>query len=310
MAEINYLPFAYREIQTFPILPAASYEVPLVSTKISSLALSSMVGKGRVERIFLQDLIVTPWLCARVAQVPTWLPDLVDPLAMRVGYQGKGFLLEERHQSGNFLQRPLQFSNHWNFVKPYRIYPGEILQVNYESALGAAGNNVIFPGVLFNGVKVKPDGTPGLPCPLTESADNLDATGIYVWSGKGLTCPGDGPLDIYGVSMTGMEESTTTLTWNSPFVQIAGPDGRDWFKKTLIMNEGWPVLGLQFSRQMQDGWWVTGGSQSMELGEERGWVMGRDEVFVAEFQKLVALTVNTLGAVSVTLRGSIEVVND
>jgi hypothetical protein len=206
----------------------------------------------------------------------------------RVGWLGKGYLLEEMIPIGLYNNKSRPLVSVWNFPKPYRIFPGEGLRVFLTPA--SATNK--FQAVMFNGVKVS-DQTAKL---LYNSNGILtNNTTQVVLEGDGLNCPADSPVDIYSVTVSEWTLATLTGT-NAMQVQIFGPDSRDWF----IPSSQIPNPANNHLRHR----WIQPAVSLFGLGEERGWVQNRGETLIIEFENADAETDRTVIA---TLRGSLEV---
>jgi len=307
----NWLPGAMREIF---LLKNDADGVPIpTAVEIGSF------GMGRAtEDVLLQDFSLD------IAMVNNDLegdaeyikvgPTLVTPITplVRYGYKHKGYLQDTPVLMGAHVNRgQVVPSNCWNFLKPYRIYPGEVLRANYKGLNSDLARAILRrPSIVFNGVRVKDD----RPCLLYSATASFpygtkQQNGVVLNQG-GLTCPADSPVDIYGVTATGLSDKVwpTTGAW-----QITGPDEREWYKHRFVrcdyLNLLYPTLPnahliLSSTR------WLSHLGASVQLGEERGWLMERDETFIAEVtgpatDPKEAPEISYLGIL--TLRGHAEV---
>ena len=270
--ESNWLPFAFREVFRIKTDSVLGIGAP------TAVELGSFGTGGPVERVLLQDFglvlaRVTP--SEEPGEDPEWtwgFDDGGDMVGMlRYGFKHKGYLLERPVLHAAHVNTGIVYPPTWNFLRPYRIFPGEVMRARYlTSRPGRETQDKRKPGMMFNGVRSKDD----QPHPMYSSTNKLDDGGPLALVQAGFTCPGDSPVDIYGVSAFGMTDLHFPRTgrW-----QVIGPDEREWFKTRTIRLYGTPVPPV-----IADDHWLSHVGAYTKLGEERGWMMERDETFIAE----------------------------
>lgn len=269
----NYFPFALREIrqvgaQNFPagVLPSTS------SVQISSL------DCGFGDRVILGDLNVYAY---QGEGEPS------TQLLMRVGWLGKGFLLEKRIPAGLFINKSRPGVPVWKFTKPYILWPNQQLKARIRRRLDTDGAL----GLALHGRRMVDD-RPIIIYDTTEAdvAQNAAAVGF---SDPTLKAPGDSPVELHSVAITDWDHDKTA---NVSEVQIWSPGGREWFQNTQFVGPPPPA----------DQRWIDPPTELFELGEDNGWVIGAGQTFLVEFENLSTSNINVV----VTLRGSIELEED
>ena len=158
--------------------------------------------------------------------------------------------------------------------------------------------------MIFHGVRTKDD----RPVCLYSTPNRVDDGEAMVLNQSGFTCPGDSPVKIWGVSAFGSSDLSlpSGAAW-----QIIGPDEREWFKNRIRNNI--TNLGDGFDNNVPQGVldarWISHRWEWIELGEEKGWMMGNDETFVVEVgvNTPVTATDTEFYIAMVTLRGFMEV---
>lgn len=274
---INYLPYALRQKALLDTNDPAS-GLPIVDRVSVSLSAMAIGGGQNFLRNFLQDLQVYVTDTQGVA---------TNAVLMRMGWEGKGFLTEDFYPIGMFHNKARPQTPVWEFIKPYRLFPGQGLRARF-SPTGDERHWAV-PSIVFDGVKSRD----GMPYPLHSTRlVQANNTMQYALDDKTLWAPSDSPIDLYSVSISDIQPITTT----GPQVQIYGPDQRAWFNyQTNVV--------VPAPRTLEERW-IDPLQSLIELGEERGWVMERDETLMLEF--MVPAATGDFH-IWVTLRGSLEV---
>jgi len=308
--ETNWLPFVLRETLRLDTDPTFLTGGP-TAAQLGSF------GMGKVgDNVLLQDFGVEFGYMSYVGDPPEWtgsfsenIPEESD-LLMRYGYKHRGYLIDVPVTAGAFATKGKVFTEAWNFLRPYRIYPGEVMRARFRGYRGEVDGKktVIFPrkpGMMFNGVRTK-DKQPHL---LYSTTNEIDEGEAMVLNQAGFTCPGDSPVDIWGVSAFGTADAEREFV-NGPDWQIIGPDEREWFRSRIdndVINVGGGPVEIQDGTVNAN--WLAHRWASVELGEGKGWMMGRDETFVVELGVNTPLTNDNtqFWFAMVTLRGFMEV---
>ena len=266
----NYLPFALREIRTVGAVnfPAG---VPPTTSSVQISSLDCCFG----DRVILGDLNVYAY---QAAGEPS------TQLLMRVGWLGKGFLLEKRIPAGCFINKSRPGVPVWRFTKPYILWPNQQLRARMRRRQDLDGSL----GIAFHGRRMVDD-RPIIIYDTTEQdiAQNAAASGF---SDPTLKAPGDSPVELHCV--TGCDWGFDK-TQNTSEIQIWSPKGREWFQFSPFAGPPPPA----------DQKWIDPPTELFELGEDNGWVIGPGQTFLVEFENTSATAMNVM----VTLRGSVEV---
>ena len=206
---------------------------------------------------------------------------------MRIGWLGKGFLLEDAVPEQLFVNVGTPGCSCWRFERPYRIYPGQRLRATIDPA----AETTRYQGIVFQGVRVKDD----LPVMIHDGNEALIGNGtVAALAGESMQCPADSAVDLYSVTIPEFTPNYTAALASSD-VQIWGPDDREWFR--FVYRAAAAAVNLQ-----ENQWWLNIPGGYIELGEERGWIQKPGETFVAEFENLSANDI----IVASTIRGSVE----
>jgi hypothetical protein len=278
-SESNWLPSAFREVFLLKNDPTSGRAIP------TAVQLGSFGTGGPIESVILQDFsleLARVYSDRGIAEIyfTTLLENPVNPL-LRYGYKHLGYLQDVPVLAGAHLNKGIVVPEGcWNFVRPYRIFPGETMRGLYRSWAGNIPQNYPRrPAMVFNGVRVADE----QPIQMYSSANRVDDTNPLDLSQAGFTCPADSPVDLYGVSAFGLTEIAWPLGggW-----QIRGPDEREWRKTRFIRTERLngilPLLPASTQVQLESARWISPYGAHVKLGEERGWTMERDETFIAE----------------------------
>ncbi|MHC4643863.1 MAG: hypothetical protein ACYTBJ_00075 [Planctomycetota bacterium] len=265
----NYLPFAVRETRTV-FNPINGAGAPRQAVQIGSMD----VGFGN--RVILGDMSVYAYQATG---------DPSTQILMRLGWLGKGYILEKRLPAGTFLSKSRPLVPVWKFPKPYILWPNEQLRARID----VNNTNCGAQGVMFSGRRLVDDRPQLLYDTSEEAVANGSATGF---DDTTLRCPGDSPVELHSVSITDWAYDKTT---NTSVVQVWSPQGRAWFQESPFAGPP-PAVGQK---------WIDPAVDLTALGEERGWVLGSGQTFLAEFENTGNTSVDMI--VQMTLRGSIEV---
>jgi hypothetical protein len=183
---------------------------------------------------------------------------------------------------------------------------------------------------MFHGRRVKDD----LPIMLYDSkytylSAPADDYGTVVNLARSTyNCPADSSVYIESVASY-HEWSGNELggTDPAPLVQVFGPDGRPWVTSETDTNNLFLGVAPAAANNWSVGEWADGRGwidppqDLIELGEGRGWVLGKNENFLIELENpnnsISQYTAYNTGGVadgydlmvSVTLRGCLEVPN-
>jgi hypothetical protein len=286
MIESNWLPFVHREVFRLK---------GTLGTEPTAVELGSFGVGSTLDRVLLQDFCLKVGSIDTSEREPNWNLEPAVPIRslMRYGYKHRGYLQERPILYGGHITDGLDIPLSWSFHKPYTIFPGEVLRVNYNNPnLSTSARK---PGAVFNAVRLL-DERPHL---LYSSANKLDDGQPLVLNQPGLTCPADSPVAIHGVSLFGRSEMLIPLSGSW---QITGPDDREWFESRIIR-----FPGLAVPPEIQWGRMVAHRCVYTTLGEEWGWEMKHDEVFIMEVTALDPTPDDFIWFGSLTLRGQLEV---
>ena len=202
----NYLPFARQQKV---IVPAATGFGPgRISTGMTELATAGCV------KAHLNDAMV--WLTENNGFLSGGVfgPDI----RMRFGVDGRNYETEEPYDWRVFEDGHIPLGVacwRWSGVnrdKPYRVFPGEGLQVQIEYARNAQSAITRYPAVMFNGV-IAEGPRAEEPCLLYESDRQVVAAGAGTdrvsLSEGNLNCPKDNAVDLHSVTFPYWEFLTT-----------------------------------------------------------------------------------------------------
>lgn len=305
--ETNWLPFVLRETLRIGTNPTTLVGSP-TAAELGSFGTGGMDG-----RVLLQDFSAEFGKLEYEDEEWNWyfsegLANLDTPITpvMRYGYKHKGYLIDVPIVAGAFHTHGVTIPEAWKFLRPYRIYSGEVMRARYEGIVDSRTEVPSFPrkpGMVFNGIRTVDD----QPILMYSSANKLDDGGPILLNQAGFTCPGDSPVDIWGVSAFGVSDLELP---GGPKWQITGPDERDWYKHRIRNNllnlAGTPIVP---PAGVLDARWITHRWERVELGEGKGWMMERDETFIIEVGVDTALkgTDSEVYIAMITLRGFMEV---
>ena len=263
----NYLPFALRETRQVSS-PFTGTGPPIQSVQVTSLDM------GFGQAAILGDLCV---YARQAAGTPS------TQLLMRLGWLGKGFLLEKRMPAGLFLNKSRPSTSVWKFPRPYVLWPNQ----NLRARIIARGDRSADQGIMFNGVRL----VDNRPCLLYDSDENnIAAAAGVALAGPDMRCPGDSPVALHSVTVPNWVYAPEG---GSSEVQIWSPQGREWFQVAPFVAA--PPAPYQK--------WIDAPVGMLALGEDRGWYMGRGQTLLIEFENAGGADMSIM----VTLRGSIEI---
>jgi hypothetical protein len=264
-------------------------------------------------------------------------------LLVRIGWKGKGYLTEELVPYGTLLNTARPLTPTWNFVRPYRMDPGEALTATIwplATNIGAGAgsdcseevDSAIFGkcvGLMFHGVRIK-DGNPIMLYDSTQElfcrTGNTDPVIQQAMVQKTLACPADSSILIHSVSGTNFDLQNMdpgAIPWGGSMMQIYGPGGIPWMKP--IINVDFPNLavaappGVTQQEVTTLTHWIDPKGSLIGLGEERGWLREPSESVTVEveFPTGAASQLGVFGwgfedaeldfPLLVTIRGSLEV---
>jgi len=277
MSQKNYLPFVQRLFVNLPTF---------LSTQSTTIGILT-VGMG--ERLFLGDLNIHV-----LVDSDAFVDNYVH---CRIGYLGKGFLLEKRIPCGFYVNKGRPGCSVWKFPKPYRLKPTEQLYAQI-SPFGAVEDH--HPGIMFNGKRLKDN----LPISLYDSTEAvLAANATAPLANETLRAPDDSEIELYSVSTPEFYYPVLGApAANEADVRVWGPDRREWLKWEAQPPGLAIPLGMSaYSR------WLAPPSSLIELGEDRGWVVNSDESLIVELEAIYNAVDTLVGMI--TLRGSLEVTN-
>lgn len=301
---MNYLPFVKRQIVDIPAAPRKGH-----------LHLSAMaMGPGRT---ILQDLSVGQ-LTMYNEYPPNQSGQTADDTGrntfmMRYGWDKRGYLLEDLHPYGSFVNAGKSMVPVWKFIRPYRMDPGEQLTATIICGGRFSLSKIptdSYPALVFNGVRVKDN----QPIQLYDVARDVTAAGTEVaLADSTLKCPADSSVLLYSVAMQNtwdLSVNTIGATQDHPNrVQIFGPGGREWFHWEQPVTPVIPITAGQIVAAQAG--WLHLQYNRIKLGEETGWIQERDETFIMEFERAIGYANRSElpFRMAVTLRGSVEVEN-
>jgi len=256
----NYLPFIKRQY----------FEVAANSRDYARLPLFS---SGGGERVILGDFAVDT------------SPGLEYPMLMRIGILGYKYFTEDFQKVIVYHNGPRHLCSCWRFPKPYRLYPGQRMRAQVEKITdGPVGKRDHYGAIMFNGKRERDD----KPIMLYDSDETPGSGGTRATlNGETLACPHDSPVLLYSATIPQFS--------GGPYVQIWGPDDREWFEATAYGGAAPPGA---FDNDI-----LAPSVNPMVLGEQNGWVLDPKQIFTAEFINQSAASSGLL----LTLRGVIEV---
>lgn len=266
----NYLPFGLREILT---VGGQNFPAGIAPTT-SSIQVQSFDINIDGNKVILGDLSVYAY---QAEQYPS------TQLLMRVGWLGKGYLLEKRIPAGLFINKSRPGVPVWKLPKPYILWPNQKLRARLNNLQDYDGSL----GIAFHGRRMVDD----RPIIIYDTSEQQAVVNTPVgFSDATLKAPGDSPVEIHSVAVS---QWTYARAQNSMEQQIWSPKGREWFQATPLAGPPPP----------DDQRWIDPPTGLFELGEENGWEIGTGQTFLVEFENLGAndMTVMT------TLRGCVEV---
>lgn len=266
----NYLPFGLREILT---VGGQNFPAGIAPT-MSSIQVQSFDINIDGNKVILGDLSVYAY---QAEQYPS------TQLLMRVGWLGKGYLLEKRIPAGLFINKSRPGVPVWKLPKPYILWPNQKLRARLNNLQDYDGSL----GIAFHGRRMVDD----RPIIIYDTSEQQAVVNTPVgFSDATLKAPGDSPVEIHSVAVS---QWTYARAQNSMEQQIWSPKGREWFQATPLAGPPPP----------DDQRWIDPPTGLFELGEENGWEIGTGQTFLVEFENLGAndMTVMT------TLRGCVEV---
>lgn len=344
---MNHFPFVLRNMLMLPFLPATDRRRHI---KVSGAAMGYPGARVIVQDLSVEQVLGYPnavlWNALPTGAAPSGNNGGVLQLLMRIGWKGKGYLTEELLPYGTFLNKAKPLTPTWNFVKPYRMDPGEALTATVwpTANMVGAGRGINTQGdysvnfgkcvgVMFHGTRIK-DGNPIMLYDATQALEiNEDKTAPvfakHPLTAKTLACPADTSILLHSVSTSTFNNGNYyggAMTFGhfgltGSMLQIYGPGGQEWMRPIFnsyfpyVLPPGWDVSVQEYLSYCR---WVDIKGSLVELGEQRGWLKEpREEVTVelefpdgAQSQLARAMEGSvTEWPFAVTIRGSLEVPN-
>lgn len=290
-AKYNYLPFVQRDIIQLTPKVARDGNVLTGAARISALT-PNVHGRailGDLEVLFCYTL--QPLIAIRPG----------NNFLMRLGWSKRGWLTEERYPYNIVANGYRHWWSMWRFPRPYRMYPGDKLRVEYIHDTITQGFTAPF-AVGFHGVRT----IDNLPAMLSGLDPTIRAGGRFVIDEPALACPKDTPVDISALSISDSGVLQGQAQWGGgyipPALQVWDSSNRAWFSQQTNFPPG-GVTGYE-----NEVGWLSFFATPIILGEERGWVHDEGEELIVdmEFAPLDNVLIAQMAAV-VTLRGSLEV---
>ncbi len=275
----QYLPFALREI----FAGAATFDPNGVALPTYSVMRVSSSEIGHDGPIHLGDITIATYSVAQT------IPE-ADALLMRIGWRGRGYILERPIQLGAWINKGRALCNCWRLEKPYYLHKNGAMQV----LLQPFDNTNLFRGVLFNCTREDN----GEPYYLYESTDTaVGADGDTAPRGlrkQHLKAPPETGLFIHSVEIP--DYQLAGLTAADTGVRIIGPNGYEWIRVSDQVGIAATIPG--YYQQ-----WLGTTCSMIELGAERGWIIQPKESLLIEIENRSASIIYIVS----TIRGSVEV---
>jgi len=276
----QYLPFALREliVAEATLTPGG---LPLPTNTVIRVS-SSEIGFERP--VHLGDISVTA-IAAEAQTVPE-----ADSILMRIGWRGRGYILERPIQLGAWINKGRALYNCWRLEKPYYLPKSGVLQVLIQPY----DNVNHFRGILFNCTR-EDNGEPYYLYDSTEEAIGADGDNMPIGLRKQhLKAPPETGLFVHSVEVP--EYDVTGISLAQTGVRIIGPNGYEWLRVVDRSN----VAALVPAYHQQ---WLGTPTSMIELGSERGWIIQPKQALLVEIENRSAVDIYT----AVTIRGSVEV---
>ena len=264
MKGVNFLPFMRRE--TFEV-PATAIPPSRIYTNISNFATGGMI------RAHLQDLIIF-----QGSDTSGGGSEATDGklIRMRMAITGQNYMTEQLYDYKVYRDGLRPLNSVWKWNRPYRIYPGEGMEVTIGQGPNAGEETPPdVRSIMFNGVRVD-DGSPIM----LYAQRTVDATDTGMWrlDSRRLMCPSESAVDLYSVTTA---EFGFDAVDSTP-IMIVGPDDRPWWN-----NRAWEHM-------------IDPPVASIMLG--KGWTLQPGETLALEFENE-----DTKEDLVVILRGVLEV---
>ena len=217
---------------------------------------------------------------------------------MRVGWRGRGYILERPIQIGAWVNKGRPLTNCWRLEKPYYLAANGAMQAIVRAHRVGDEGEGLFRGIAFNCTREDN----GKPYYLYESTDGPISSAVNPTVGfrkQHLKAPPDTGLFIHSVvesdyGTAGVIATVPSLVDDG--VRIISPNGYEWLKVSDRSNLA-AVIPLYHQQ------WLGLSASMIELGSERGWIIQPKEALLLEFENRSDTTVG----LAITLRGSVEV---
>ncbi len=297
-SKYNYLPFVMRDMVTLTNKAALDGADLTAAVRMSALAPNT---KGRA---ILGDMEILFYYLGLTGQVWPILSPGNNFLA-RIGWSRRGYLTEERIPYNILANGYRPWWATWRFPRPYRMYPGDKLRVEYQHTDIFGGRGQPF-AVGFHGVQLANN----LPVMLTGMDEQL-RTGAARWAidEPSFGCPKNTAIELSAMSLSEVPPIPTAQGCFGPagsihmtVLQVYDSANRAWFSQQNNLVPTGVITGYE-----NEAGWLTFFAAPIVLGEERGWVHDESEALIVDLE--CAPLDNTVVQVVavVTLRGSLEV---
>lgn len=275
----QYLPFALREIFA-GAFTADPNGVPLPTFSVMRVSSAEIGFDGPIH---LGDITVAALSLGQT------IPE-ADSLLMRIGWRGRGYILERPIQVGAWINKGRALYNCWRLEKPYYLHKNGAMQV----ILQPFDNTNYFRGVLFNCTR-EDNGEPYYLYESTDAAYGADGdTTPRGLRKQHLKAPPDTGLFIHSVEIP--EYVLAGFTFTDTGVRIIGPNGYEWLR--VVDRSGLAAAVPGYHQQ-----WLGTTCSMIELGSERGWIIQPKESLLIEIENRSGSVIYVMP----TIRGSVEV---
>lgn len=278
MSVQQYLPFALREF----IAGARTLDPNGVALPTPTVIRVSSSEIGFESPIHLGDISVM------VQSAGQTIPE-ADAVLMRIGWRGRGFILERPIQVGAWINEGRALNDCWRLEKPYYLAPSGVLQVVTQPF----DNHARYRGILFNCTR-EDNGEPHYLYGATEVTIGGDGdTNQFGYVKEHLKAPPETGLFIHSVEIPDYD---ITMAAQTSGIKITGPNGYQW----LHVSDRTNVAAFVPLYNQQ---WLGTPTSMIELGSERGWIIQPKQALLIEIENRSSAILYS----AVTIRGSVEV---